>query len=236
MKRIALAVLSICMLAGCQSQNIVPERTSADTTPEVISKTEYISETVNTNAPVPNDGLTDDERQTLSEFLPVLTEGKTFMAAHMPSSGETADTFEEKSLADIIHDIDPEYTSDKAVQSIAFCDVTGDGRTDVAVLLDHPAGFYCLLCKDGDDFYGVHMPIRWFEDLRENGVFMGSGGAATSYYERLHFSEGVFSTELLGYTDMGYCETDGKEVSQEEFETWLDSTLSEKVIWHDTWE
>lgn len=237
MKRFGAALLSVCaLLAGCQSQNSVPAETSAETKIETTSAAEQTAEADGADAPVPNGGLTDDEQQILSEFLPILTEGKTFTAAHMPRSGESAEPLEEKSLADIIHDIDPEYTSDKAVQSIAFCDVTGDGRTDVAVLLDHPAGFYCLLCTDGDNFYGVHMPIRWFEDLRENGVFMGSGGAATAYYERLHFSDGVFSTELLGYTDMGYYEADGKEVSQEEFETWLDGTLSEKVIWHDTWE
>ena len=38
--------------------------------------------------------------------------------------------------------------------------------------------------------------------------------------------------ELLGYTDWGYYEADGKEVSQEEFEAWLDGLLGEKVVWH----
>lgn len=225
MKRFAVILLSLCMLAGCQGQTGVSGGTS--------SETEYASENGSAGYFGFADELSAEEKQVLSDFMPILTEGKTFMAAHMPYSGEAADASEEKSLADILHDIDPDYSSDTPVQSLAFCDVTGDGRTDIAVLLDHPAGFYCLLCKDGDSFYGIYMPIRWFEDLRENGVFLGSGGAATSYYERLHFSDGVFSTELLGYTDWGYYEADGKEVSQEEFEAWLDGLLGEKVVWHD---
>ena len=227
MKRfaLALALVLVCTLAGCQNQNGIPGNTSVET--------EYASENESAGYFGFGDELNAEEKQILSEFLPILTEGKTFKAAHMPNSGESADSFEEKSLAGILHDIDPDYSSDTPVQSLAFCDVTGDGQTDIAVLLDHPAGFYCLLCKDGDSFYGVHMPIRWFEDLRENGVFLGSGGAATSYYERLHFSDGVFSTELLGYTDWGYYEADGKEVSQKEFEEWLDGLLGEKVVWHE---
>lgn len=224
MKRFTLIFLLLFTLAGCQSKNNVPESASA---------TVQVMEADNTDISVPSNNLTDNEQPTLSEFLPILAEGKKFKSVHMPYGGETANSFEEKSLAEILQDIDPDYSSDKIVQSLAFCDVTGDGQTDIAVLLDHPAGFYCLLCKDGNDFYGVYMPVRWFEGLRENGVFFGSGGAETAAYERLRFEDGIFSTEILGRTDMGYYEAEGKEVSQEEFEAWLDDTLAEEVVWYE---
>lgn len=89
-----------------------------------------------------------------------------------------------------------------------------------------------VLHREGDAFYGVYMPIRWFMDLQENGIFYGSGGAATSYYKRLHFKNGAAWVELLANTDWDYYAVGGEEVTQAEFEAWQAEALVGETAWY----
>lgn len=76
------------------------------------------------------------------------------------------------------------------------------------------------------------MPFREFQSLQEDGIYSSSGGAATNYYERLHFEKGTFWVELLGNTDRDYYSIKGQEVSESEFEIWRKELLVGEVPWY----
>ena len=57
---------------------------------------------------------------------------------------------------------------------------------------------YLILHREGEVFYGVDLPVRWFEDLQQNGVCIGSGGAFYHEYYRMSFRNGAFEVWELG--------------------------------------
>ena len=60
-------------------------------------------------------------------------------------------------------------------------------------------GYHYLLLRSGEEgICGTSLPIRWFEDLQTNGVYIGSGGAGSSWYHRMTFQDGVFVQQELG--------------------------------------
>lgn len=112
---------------------------------------------------------------------------------------------------------------------------------DLALYMDNLAGWYLLIHREGEQFYAVYMPIRWFF-LDSTGLYSGSGSAATHYYHRLHFADGTFTDELLANTDwgdkdeegryLGYFAIGGEEVTEAEFDAWREDTLSGDAIWY----
>lgn len=235
MKRLMIIIMGLCLLlASCQERNNDQEADGTDFVstryPEVeipLSEVDFHSY---------QGELSQEDWEALSAYFPVLTEGETLKAAHLPSVGDDPVPLKEQEgmrLNDIFSDYgfeDPpaEFT----LTSFALCDVTGDGRKELALYSNFRSGLNCVIHREGDAFYGVYMPIRWFEGLQENGIYWGSGGAATSYYERLHFEDGIVWVELLGSSDWEAFFIDEKEVDEVEFEQWREELLAGEVAWH----
>lgn len=97
-------------------------------------------------------------------------------------------------------------------------------------------GWYWVIHQEDNIFYGVYMPIRWFQDLQKNGIHSGSGGSGYTYYHRLHFEDGTFRRELLGRTDRNEGTPcyyiDDEEVGETEFEAWLEELMTGNVQWY----
>ena len=104
------------------------------------------------------------------------------------------------------------------------------------MLFDELGWYYLIFHQEGETFYAVEFPIRWFEDLRQNGVYLGSGGAGSSWYYRMSFRGGVFEQQELGHREEwatgGEYELGGEEVTKEAFDTWLAETLADSVTWY----
>lgn len=126
-----------------------------------------------------------------------------------------------------------EYPDEFVLESFTLCDLIGDGQKELIVYSDFAIGLYCVFHKEGDDFYAVYMPIRWFELLQENGIYLGSGGAGRSYFNRLHFLRNVFWEEQVAMYDGDYYEIGGEEVGVAEFSAWEDVMMVGEAVWHD---
>ena len=180
--------------------------------------------------------LTPEDWEALSAFFPVLTEGESFLAAPCPESGKTAEATEALRLETFFPSTVSEAAQNPEEYSLAsfsLCDLDGDGNLELILWSNDWGGWYLALFRGQNGFYGTYMPVRWFEMLQTNGVFVGSGGAATSYYQRLFFENGIFRAELLGNTDWGpYYAIAGQEVTEAEFSAWLEELLSGDAVWY----
>ncbi|MCH5345266.1 MAG: hypothetical protein J1E64_14640 [Acetatifactor sp.] len=212
------------------------EQDTEEETGEVIADFEYSDEYIPISkvdfASYQNE-MSGENWQALSSFFPVLLEGKTFMAEHCPYPGGYTDDFAEYSINNLYASWFPEYPAEFILDRFVLCDLTGDGQKELIVYSDFSIGLYCIFHKEGDDFYAVYMPVRWFEDLQTNGIYVGSGGAATSYFRCLHFLRDVFWEEELAMYDWDYNEIGGEEVSEAEMGAWIDEMMVGEAIWYD---
>ena len=88
-------------------------------------------------------------------------------------------------------------------------------------------GCYLILHQEGERFYGIDLPVRWFEGLQENGIYYASGGHAGSWHQ-MRFDGDAFVTEELASYDGNngnHYSISGKEVGEKEFEKWEDNAL-----------
>lgn len=155
------------------------------------------------------------------------------MASHLPMEGDSSISLEEQSLNDLLNSYGFENPPDEFIlYSFTLCDITRDGQKELALYSQFQSGLYCVLHREGDTFYGVYMPIRWFQGLQKNGIFGGSSGAATHYYRRLHFEDATFWVELLGNTDWDYFAINENEVSEAEFDAWREEILVGEIPWY----
>lgn len=179
--------------------------------------------------------MVKEDWEAFSEFFPVLLEETPIWATHCPDADEEPEEpMKEQRILDFFQE--ELGASDFMLTSFALCDITQDGQKELVLYTYRYGGWYWVLHREDNIFYGVYMPIRWFQDLQKNGIHLGSGGSGYTYYHRLHFEDGTFRRELLGRTDrkegMPCCYIDDKEVSETEFEAWSEELMTGNVQWY----
>ncbi|MDE6108527.1 MAG: hypothetical protein K2F83_07675 [Oscillospiraceae bacterium] len=187
--------------------------------------------------------LSEGEWEALQGFFPVLNNEVPMLAAHMPYSSDSVTPTEEVFFRDIYQAYAPQvdFPADgQSVSAFTLVPVVGDDL-DLALSFRTLGNWYLLIHREGEQFYAVYMPIRWFF-LDATGLYTGSGSIATHYYQKLHFENGTFTDELLAHTDwgeqdeegryLGYFAIGGEEVTEAEFDTWLAENLSGDAIWY----
>lgn len=182
--------------------------------------------------------LSPEEWEALSGFFPVLNNEVPMLAAHISWDGYTTTPKAEVFLRDIYKDYYP--YSDTApewqiVSAFALAPVVGE-ETDLTLELCSLGGWYLLIHREGEQFYALYLPCRWFQRLQTDGLYSGSAGAPYTYFYRLQFSDGTFTEKLLANTDWdgdrGYYLIGGQEVTEEEFFAWQEETLVGDAIWY----
>jgi len=128
----------------------------------------------------------------------ILKDGKTVLMNVMNSKQEFIDESGNKVLfKDFVI-----YENDKAVpDKYVFIDLDNDNLEEMAILTTSYYGAYIILDIDGDDVYGYMLGARSFVDLKEDGTFTGSGGAAVTGYSKMTISNNKINIEELAYFD-----------------------------------
>lgn len=187
--------------------------------------------------------LDESDWTALSGFFPVLTGEEPFWGEHLSSLEESVSPPQEIFLPDFFQvllgtDLDGQSFPYR-FESFALCDLDGDDERELALWSNCAGGWYVVLHREADGFYGAYMPVRWFAGLQQNGVFCGMGAMANVNYGTLRFSEGHFYSVTLGSTSYRFGENDTvhyyigeAEVSHEDFELWLDNFLVGDAVWH----
>lgn len=189
--------------------------------------------------------MNSEEYEVLLEYLPVLKNEVKFIwdvDFYFNDESErkvvTIDEFRyilDNEIWDAGYDPDELW-----VNSIAICDMDGDGIKELILLLDNIVGHFLILHKENEEFYGTNRVYRAFEALQTNGTYIASGGAYYNYYYKMKFIDGKFEEDLLGYTDWDSEKQEalyylGEEMTKDHdvYEEWLESIMPEDVVYYD---
>ncbi len=188
--------------------------------------------------------MTSEEYEVLESFLPVLEGNGTFRWTAGPYRGDpgafpdggwedrdvTLGEFSGALWADNGPGTGEEGVLD--LDRLAIADVVQSGSRDL-VLLVRDAGYnYLVLHREGDAVYGTDLSVRWFMDLQENGMYVGSGGADDHTYCHMSFEDGRFAGQELARAAGGAYEIGGRSVAEEEFAAWEFETMVGGVTWY----
>jgi len=136
------------------------------------------------------------------------------------------------------------YDTDFNAVNFTVLDMDGDNIPEVIIGLtvnDEPQ-FYEVLHYSNNTVYGYLLTNRVLGDLKNDGTFIFSGGAADTGVGKLKFDSDDFSIDILGYSKSSQGETDltvsyfiaNKTVEKEYFDVFLNKqTEKTSVTWHE---
>lgn len=131
------------------------------------------------------------------------------------------------------------------VTGFAIVDMDKDGENEMVLRISTGSideGFEILHCQGGM-VYGYHFVYRALEELKEDGTFMGSGGASSSSVNQIVFLETGYAVDTLyesqssygadGVYEIQYYEN-GEACSEEDFQNALNRQYEKAgVTWYE---
>ena len=142
--------------------------------------------------------LPEKEAKTLQKYLPVLMGGEfTWIERSFASHNEPHEP-KQVVIQDIIDRVEPQEIM---VDSISFADVFQSGTQDVILYFPIIGGHYLILHEEEGVIYGIDYPVRWFQDLQEDGLYCSSGSAFFQRYFKMTFSDGDFAEHHIATID-----------------------------------
>lgn len=225
-----LCICAICitlisgMLIGCSSiKNELPKETVQiesisqsleDNTNTQTDPADDISTDLSSNAPTDDSGtdLSSDIQDGTIENPPeqsVELEENTYKSILLGQSNFICTDLANKSLN--ISEIGQAVTDDDSVTVSAtkftIVDIDGDGEDEAVLWLQinniSDYGFEILHYQNGE-IYGYTLQYRAFMNLKTDGTFLFSGGAADSGIGKMTFSETGYSVNTQAYSQSGY--------------------------------
>ena len=248
-----LTLLAAFFLTACGTREETAPVPTEPSPPAEVEETEEMPEAsaqllASVDFAALRDTMSPEEREGLSCYLPVLEEDAAFhwingteltedAPYHKTSEGvQELGTVTLAEFHKAVWAWNGEAPEELALNRLAVQDVDGDGVPELVMLFEELGWYYLIFHQEGEAFYAVEFPIRWFEDLRQNGVYIGSGGAGSSWYYRMSFRDGVFEQQELGHREEwasgGEYELGGEAVAKADFDAWLAENLAAGVTWY----
>lgn len=115
-----------------------------------------------------------------------------------------------------------------------FVDFDEDKVDELVINISSDYGLYLVLHYNGFDIYGYEFGIRSLNVLKTDGSFIGSNGAASTYYCRLTFEDNNANVIYTAVKDsrMNRFELNGEEAPIESINEYInDWNLKESVEW-----
>lgn len=140
------------------------------------------------------------------------------------------------------------YETTFKVLHFSVLDMDSDGVPEVvlelAVTNDNYPDFYEVLHYTDSKVYGYLFGIRSMEDLKADGTFGYSGGAADNGFGKLIFQDSTCKTNTIGYKESGQTNSDGtinekyfinnKQVTEETYDSFQNGQTGKKdTVWHE---
>lgn len=217
-----LFIATVCMTVGCADTS-TPVKIS-----EISREAEILSQEIE---PLPSLELPEinDEveypleeidalsiREDMLAYWMVLNNKKPFI-----STNEGGQRFYLNEYCWYLDSVEPEYHTN----CFMIVDMDGDGLEEV-VLECSPGASQVLHYEEGE-VYSYQFGIRGMKKIRNNGIYEGSNGAASTSYHRLTaLNKGEYTEETIVVMDSDYYEIEGIEVTYEEFFDYLESIES----------
>lgn len=142
--------------------------------------------------------LPKQEAETLQKYLPVLKGGEfTWLYRSFASDDEPHEP-RQAVIQDVVDIGEPQEVM---VDSIYFADVFQSGTQDIILFFPNIGHHYLILHEEDGIIYGIDFPVRWFQELQEDGLYCGSGGASYQRYFRMTFADGDFTVHHIATID-----------------------------------
>ena len=251
-------LLAVCFLTACGAQTAPsPAASSSESTvspepaeepPEITESAESGKNPIGVDWAVFQSTMSPEEWNGLSLYLPVLEEDAVF---HWINGAELAEDAPYHKTSEGVREQgtvtlaefhkarwawNGEAPEKLVLNRLAVQDVDGDGVPELALLFEELGWYYLVFHQEGETFYAVEFPIRWFEDLRQNGVYLGSGGAGDSTYYQMTFRGGRFEQAELAHrvewANGCTCTLAGETVTEADFDALLAETMVDGVTWY----
>jgi len=119
-------------------------------------------------------------------------------------------------------------------EEYVFVDFDNDSIDELVINISSDYGLYLVLHYNGLDIYGYEFGIRSLLSLKTDGSFIGSNGAASTYYCRLTFEDNKANIVYTAIKDstMNQFELNGKEASIQSINEYInDWNLKKSVEW-----
>lgn len=102
-------------------------------------------------------------------------------------------------------------------------DLDNDSKNEMVVMIEaFNDGFYLILNNEDGTVYGFEEVYRGMKDIKTDGTFIGAGGASSYGVFRDKFEKNKIIPETLAEVDMDKYQIDGKDVSEDEFQKYMD--------------
>ena len=255
---IMLGTAMLCLLSACTTANEDGTKVETESTKdpvessfagEVDNESQY-SEVSNGQPQVSidvndeqSDSASDENEENSSpsigeRYKEILLDNGEFLSTDLHNK--------ELSLANIGEAVTDDDSITVKATKFTIIDLDGNGENEIVLWLQingvSDYGFEILRYKD-EKVYGYTLPYRAFMNLKTDGSFEFSGGAADTGIGKLKFLEDEYTTEKLVYSDSEYNAANelkvqyfanGEACSEEEFNTAM-SQQEEKpdVGWYD---
>lgn len=221
-----LLIIAVCMTAGCADTSISAK------TPEISREAGFLSQETEslpslTLPEVHEDTYCPSEEEIEALDIPedmlaywmVLNNKKQFICNNVDGQKFYLNEYS-WNMSDV--------ASDYQVARFMVVDMDGDEAVEVILEAD-PMGYMQLLHYEDGEVYSYPTGVRAMKQIRINGIYNASGGAASSYWLRiteLNKDDYRYKEEVLARVNDGYYEVGGKETTSEEFVDYVESILS----------
>lgn len=262
-KRIVMALLGImlmCLMGACASggedvrnpvgstleserenegRTPAPSKDPTQTTPEPSEEPPQITPEASIEPPQTSHGKEEDnaESQLAAEsYKAILIDNGDFK-----DCGKDGEVYRSVNIETIKNTFTADESDTTAtVPKFAIVDLDGDGMNEIVLWIRYfyDEGFEVLHYREGE-VYGYHFWYRAFMNLKADGTFIGSGGAADTSIMSMKFTEDGYVIDTLyqshgidAHTVQYYA--NGEPISEEEFDE-AEERQDEKpdVVWYE---
>ncbi len=146
------------------------------------------------------------------------------------------DTNKEITFDDFLLGIESDNEPD--IEGIVILDLDNQNGKELIINIYESGGFYLILSRDSGHIYGKMMSAREFEELQNDGKYLGAGGAGDLYFRRMKIDGDGAEETLIGELH-GKENEDGSVIDElvvdgvvvENAQEWVDENYSDPVSW-----